>query len=109
MTDFLIEFDEKDRPIRKHRQTSGLFQKFKITADLEEAKRKVAVLILSTKSFTKNIRNLKGPHRLRRRHLEMLGYDVVEVDPVYWNSMFMSEHAMRQTFLESKLYANVAS
>lgn len=36
----------------------------------------------------------------------MLGYDVVEIDPVYWNSMFMSENVVRQNFLETKLYAN---
>ncbi|ODM94844.1 FAST kinase domain-containing protein 1 [Orchesella cincta] len=106
--DFLVEFDEKNRPIKKaRRQPKGFFQKFKGSS--VEIKKKVAVLILNHNAFTKNIRNLRGQYRIRRRHLEILGYDVIEIDPVHWNSMFMSENSVRHNFLESKLYAKVAS
>jgi len=108
--DFLIEFDEKDRPVKKdRRQISGFFQKFRQTQDHElKVRRKVAVLLLSPSCFTRGVRSLKGRFKLRRRHLEMLGYDVIEIDPVYWNSMFMSEQVVRQNFLETKLYANAS-
>lgn len=108
--DFLVEFDEKNRPIRKYRrQPTGFFQKFKQSEEELPVKRKVAVLLLNKSAFTNTNRVLKGPSRLRRRHLEILGYDVVEIDPVYWNSMFMSENVVRQNFLETKLYAKAAS
>lgn len=69
----------------------------------------MAVLILSKSSFTKSTRSIRGQLKLRRRHLEILGYEVIEIDPMYWNSMFMSENSVRHSFLESKLYANASS
>ncbi|CAL8108907.1 unnamed protein product [Orchesella dallaii] len=106
--DFLVEFDEKNRPVKKIRgQPRGFFQKFK--GNSLEIKKKVAVLILTQNAFTKNVRDLRGQFKIRRRHLEILGYDVIEIDPRHWNSMFMSENSVRHNFLESKLYANSAS
>jgi hypothetical protein len=67
---------------------------------------RIAVLLLPTNAFTKNVRSLKGFYKLRTRHLEILGYRVVLVDPQHWNSMYMSEPLAKNDFLENAIFSH---
>lgn len=102
--DFLIEFDEKGRPIKKTPTKRSLFSFKKPELNTEVAE-KVAILVLPERSFTKNVRSLRGYSKLRNRHLEMLGYRVVLVDPLEWNSMYMSIPTVKNDYLEQCIYA----
>lgn len=67
-------------------------------------KRKVAILIFPNTAYTKNIRVLKGGYKMKERHLEILGYKVISIDPKKWNSMAMAEIAEKQKFLENEIF-----
>lgn len=46
---------------------------------------------------------LRGPEVLRERHLEMLGYRVVQVNYNEWNSMYMSVPGAKMNYLKGLL------
>jgi len=64
---------------------------------------RVGILILSPSSFTTNVRSLRGYCHLRKRHLEMLGYRIIQIDPQHWNSMFMTQ-LTRAEYLERVIF-----
>lgn len=66
---------------------------------------RVAILLLKIDSFCQNNRTqIRGPEVLRERHLEMLGYKVVQVNYNEWNSMYMSLPGARQNYLKELLH-----
>ena len=65
---------------------------------------KLAVIVYDYKDYTRGDRRLKGIHVMRRRHLEILGYRVIEIDPVDWNSMRLSEKEAKNDYLQERIY-----
>ena len=54
----------------------------------EEAVEKFAIIVHYPDCYTiAEERRLKGFHKLRRRHLEIEGYRVLEIDPLIWNKL----------------------
>ena len=110
MIDFLIEFDTKGRPIKKRPKRRSIFSFSKSKTDNSSAVEgsnvgeRVAILVLTDQAYSKHVRRLRGFARQKVRHLEMLGYRVILVDPQQWNSMYMSEQAVRNDFLEQCIY-----
>lgn len=64
----------------------------------------MAILLLKIDAFCQNNRNqLRGQEILRERHLEMLGYKVVQVNYSEWNAMYMSVPGAKVTYLKNLL------
>lgn len=66
---------------------------------------KVAILLLKSDSFTGNDENgnLKGSESFRSRHIEMLGFKVLNIKVKDWNSLYMSIKDAKINYLKSLL------
>lgn len=64
----------------------------------------MAILLLKIDAFCQNNRNqLRGREILRQRHLEMLGYRVVQISFNDWNAMYMSLPGAKLNYLKKLL------
>ncbi|XP_041857243.1 FAST kinase domain-containing protein 1, mitochondrial [Melanotaenia boesemani] len=74
-----------------------------IRDELPPGAQRVAVDFLDSKSFCKNSHHMKGEVLLRKRHLEILGYRVVQIPHFEWNSMELSTHDSWKEYLRKKI------
>ncbi|NXG08690.1 FAKD1 protein, partial [Sakesphorus luctuosus] len=66
---------------------------------------RIALEFLDSRAFSKDYsRHLKGEHALKKRHLEMLGYRVVQIPHFEWNSMVLSTKGEQLEYLRQQLY-----
>ncbi|XP_009948836.1 PREDICTED: FAST kinase domain-containing protein 1 [Leptosomus discolor] len=65
---------------------------------------RIALEFLDSKAFSKDSRHLKGEPAVKKRHLEMLGYRVVQIPHFEWNSMVLSTEGEQLEYLRSHLY-----
>ncbi|NXD20263.1 FAKD1 protein, partial [Spelaeornis formosus] len=81
--------------------------------DIKDERRKVlppgaqriALEFLDSKAFSKDYsRHLKGEPAVKKRHLEMLGYRVLQIPHFEWNSMVLSTSGEQLEYLRQQLY-----
>ncbi|NXS92029.1 FAKD1 protein, partial [Jacana jacana] len=65
---------------------------------------RIALEFLDSKAFSKNSHHLKGEPAVKKRHLEMLGYQVVQIPHFEWNSMVLSTKGEQLEYLRKHLY-----
>ncbi|NXE58419.1 FAKD1 protein, partial [Calcarius ornatus] len=66
---------------------------------------RIALELLDSKAFSKDYsRHLKGEPAVKKRHLEMLGYRVVQIPHFEWNSMVLSTRSEQLEYLRQQLY-----
>ncbi|NWH63640.1 FAKD1 protein, partial [Geococcyx californianus] len=65
---------------------------------------RIALEFLDSKAFSKDSRHLKGETAVKKRHLEMLGYRVVQIPHFEWNSMVLSTEGEQVEYLRRHLY-----
>ncbi|NWV39478.1 FAKD1 protein, partial [Grantiella picta] len=66
---------------------------------------RIALEFLDSKAFSKDYsRHLKGEPAVKKRHLEMLGYQVVQIPHFEWNSMVLSTKGEQLEYLRQQLY-----
>ncbi|NWS66615.1 FAKD1 protein, partial [Crotophaga sulcirostris] len=65
---------------------------------------RIALEFLDSKAFSKDSRHLKGETAVKKRHLEMLGYRVVQIPHFEWNSMVLSTKGEQVEYLRRHLY-----
>ncbi|KFZ55871.1 FAST kinase domain-containing protein 1 [Podiceps cristatus] len=65
---------------------------------------RIALELLDSKAFSKNLHHLKGESALKKRHLEMLGYRVVQIPHFEWNSMVLSTKGEQLEYLRKHIY-----
>ncbi|NXQ37310.1 FAKD1 protein, partial [Alaudala cheleensis] len=66
---------------------------------------RIALEFLDSQAFSKDCsRHLKGEPAVKKRHLEMLGYRVVQIPHFEWNSMVMSTKGEQLEYLRQQLY-----
>ncbi|XP_010772779.1 FAST kinase domain-containing protein 1, mitochondrial [Notothenia coriiceps] len=70
---------------------------------------RVAVNFLDSKSFCKNSHHLRGDALMKKRHLEILGYLVVQVPHFEWNSMELSTPNAWKEYLKKNLFGKLSS
>lgn len=70
---------------------------------------RVAVNFLDSKSFCKNSHHLRGNALMTKRHLEILGYLVVQVPHFEWNSMELSTPNAWKEYLKKNLFGQLSS
>ncbi|XP_028289493.1 FAST kinase domain-containing protein 1, mitochondrial [Parambassis ranga] len=72
--------------------------------ELPPGAQRVAVDFLDSKSFCKNSHHIKGETLLRKRHLEILGYRVIQIPHFEWSSMELSTHDAWKEYLKNKIF-----
>ncbi|XP_076603101.1 FAST kinase domain-containing protein 1, mitochondrial [Chaetodon auriga] len=80
-----------------------------IRDELPPGAQRVAVDFLDSKTFCKNSHHIKGEILMRKRHLEILGYRVVQIPHFEWNSMELSTKDAWKEYLKKKLFQELSS
>ncbi|NXD06128.1 FAKD1 protein, partial [Nothocercus nigrocapillus] len=109
--DFECILDENKRPLSYMAQNillgdmEGIHSKcgIKDTA-LPPGAQRIALEFLDPKAFSKDSYHLKGECAVKKRHLEMLGYRVVQIPHFEWNSMVLSTKEAQLEYLKKHLY-----
>ncbi|XP_034550383.1 FAST kinase domain-containing protein 1, mitochondrial [Notolabrus celidotus] len=77
--------------------------------ELPPGAQRVAVDFLDSKLFCKNHHHMKGEALMRKRHLEILGYRVVQIPHFEWNSMELSTQDAWKEYLKKKIFGELSS
>ncbi|KAH8281969.1 hypothetical protein KR054_004538 [Drosophila jambulina] len=92
--DFVIHFDRDRKPIPAPPAEVTMLDR--IT--------KVAILLLKLDSFCENdLTALRGPESMKMKHLEMMGYKVLQINEHDWNSKYMATQGAKEKFLKCLL------
>ncbi|XP_010215781.1 PREDICTED: FAST kinase domain-containing protein 1 [Tinamus guttatus] len=109
--DFECILDKNKRPLSYMSQNillgdmEGIHSKrgIKDTA-LPPGAQRIALEFLDPKAFSKDSHHVKGESAVKKRHLEMLGYRVVQIPHFEWNSMVLSTKEAQLEYLKKHLY-----
>ncbi|XP_040003717.1 FAST kinase domain-containing protein 1, mitochondrial isoform X2 [Xiphias gladius] len=77
--------------------------------ELPPGAQRIAVDFLDSKCFCKNSHHMKGEALMRKRHLEILGYRVVQIPHFEWNSMELSTQDAWKDYLKKKIFRELSS
>ncbi|NXF52095.1 FAKD1 protein, partial [Oceanites oceanicus] len=112
--DFECILDENKKPLSYMAQNIPLddVEGIHLRHDIKDEGRKalppgaqrIALEFLDSKAFSKDSRHLKGEPAVKKRHLEMLGYQVVQIPHFEWNSMVLSTKGEQLEYLRKLLY-----
>ncbi|XP_074515447.1 FAST kinase domain-containing protein 1, mitochondrial [Sebastes fasciatus] len=80
-----------------------------IRDELPPGAQRVAVDFLDSKSFCKNSHHMKGEAMMRKRHLEILGYRVIQIPHFEWNSMELSTPDAWKEYLKKNIFRELSS
>lgn len=72
--------------------------------ELPPGVQRVAIEFVDSKSFCKNSHQMRGEFLMRKRHLEILGYRVVQIPHFEWNSMELSTPDAWRDYLKQKIF-----
>ncbi|XP_078307293.1 FAST kinase domain-containing protein 1, mitochondrial isoform X3 [Panthera onca] len=65
---------------------------------------RIALEFLDSRAFCRNIPHLKGKSAMKKRHLEILGYRVIQIPHFEWNSMALSTKEARMDYLRECIF-----
>ncbi|XP_025784972.1 FAST kinase domain-containing protein 1, mitochondrial [Puma concolor] len=65
---------------------------------------RIALEFLDSRAFCRNIPHLKGKSAMKKRHLEILGYRVIQIPHFEWNSMALSTEEARMDYLRECIF-----
>lgn len=68
---------------------------------------RIALEFLDSKSFCKNSWHMKGEAMMKKRHLEILGYHVLQIPHFEWNSMELSTEDAWKEYLRKKIFSEL--
>ncbi|XP_010072160.1 PREDICTED: FAST kinase domain-containing protein 1 [Pterocles gutturalis] len=112
--DFECILDENKKPLSYMAQNIPLddVEGIHLRRDIKDEARKalppgaqrIALEFLGSKAFSKDSHHLKGEPAVKKRHLEMLGYQVVQIPHFTWNSMVLSTKGEQLEYLRRCLY-----
>ncbi|XP_056145440.1 FAST kinase domain-containing protein 1, mitochondrial [Lampris incognitus] len=80
-----------------------------IMNELPPGAQRIAVEFLDSKLFCKNSHHIKGEPLMKKRHLEILGYHVVQIPHFEWNSMELSTQDAWKEYLKKKIFTQLSS
>ncbi|XP_073701230.1 FAST kinase domain-containing protein 1, mitochondrial [Garra rufa] len=75
--------------------------------ELPPGARRIALDFLDSKSFCKNSWHMKGDAMMKKRHLEILGYHVLQIPHFEWNSMELSTEDAWKEYLRKKIFSEL--
>lgn len=70
---------------------------------------RIALEFLDSKAFCRNIPHIKGKSAMKRQHLEILGYHVIQISQFEWNSMALSTKDAWRDYLREHAFGEVKS
>ncbi|ELW62287.1 FAST kinase domain-containing protein 1 [Tupaia chinensis] len=70
---------------------------------------RIALEFLDSRAFCRNIPHIKGKSAMKKRHLEILGYRVIQIPHFEWNSMALSTKAARMDYLRERVFGEERS
>ncbi|XP_043848444.1 FAST kinase domain-containing protein 1, mitochondrial isoform X2 [Dromiciops gliroides] len=118
IVDFEFILDKKKKPLL-HRSQDVVLNKLPgvhwgpdshdSRSELPPGAQRVALDFLDSRAFCKNIPHLKGRSAMKKRHLEILGYRVIQIPYLEWNSMELSTKDARLEYLREHMFADVKS
>ncbi|XP_044159401.1 LOW QUALITY PROTEIN: FAST kinase domain-containing protein 1, mitochondrial-like [Bufo gargarizans] len=73
---------------------------------LPQGAQRVAIEFLNPVAFCRNSSKIKGLNAMKKRHLEILGYYVVQIPSFEWNSMELGTKDAWINYLRKKIFAN---
>lgn len=107
----VLDKQKKPLPYRGHSVTLGKtlgtdweLNTQRVEASLPPGAERIAFEFLDLKAFCINLPHLKGKSAMKKRHLEILGYHVIQVPYFEWNSMAMSTKAARLDYLKEHIF-----
>lgn len=65
---------------------------------------RIALDFLDLRAFCRNMPHLKGKSAMKKRHLEILGYRVIQIPHFEWNSMALSTKDARMDYLRERIF-----
>ncbi|XP_030864312.1 FAST kinase domain-containing protein 1, mitochondrial isoform X4 [Gorilla gorilla gorilla] len=68
---------------------------------------RIALEFLDSKALCRNIPHMKGKSAMKKRHLEILGYRVIQISQFEWNSMALSTKDARMDYLRECIFGEV--
>uniref|UniRef100_A0A8C6BAF8 FAST kinase domains 1 n=1 Tax=Monodon monoceros TaxID=40151 RepID=A0A8C6BAF8_MONMO len=111
--DFECILDKRKKPIPygSHNTTLGKLPKIHSELNTQIAgsrlppgAEKIALEFLDSRAFCRNIPHLKGKSAMKKRHLEILGYHVIQIPHFEWNSMALSTKNDRMDYLRERIF-----
>ncbi|XP_035302394.1 FAST kinase domain-containing protein 1, mitochondrial isoform X4 [Cricetulus griseus] len=76
----------------------------RVESSLPPESERIALEFLDVRAFCSNIPHLKGKSAMKKRHLEILGYRVIQVPYFEWNSMALSTKDARMDYLREHIF-----
>ncbi|XP_076041019.1 FAST kinase domain-containing protein 1, mitochondrial-like [Oratosquilla oratoria] len=109
LIDFEFMLDSRDKFIlvkdfSNHTQKKGSIKSVRLSST--PGFRRFAVLLRDESSYCINKRQLMGCHQLERRHLEILGYSVIEIPHFKWYSMANANFQDKLSYLRNAIFIN---
>lgn len=104
--EFMLDKDNKPIPYQEQDSVSdNAINKCEGDGQLPEGAQRFAVELLGPKAFCHNT-HLKGQFAMKKRHLEILGYRVIQIPSYEWKSLTMTETENQIQYLREKIYAD---
>ncbi|XP_012381537.2 FAST kinase domain-containing protein 1, mitochondrial isoform X2 [Dasypus novemcinctus] len=113
MIDFEFVLDKRRKPLPygNHSiifgQLPEMHQKSntqKVGSGLPPGAERIALEFLDSRAFCKNIPHLKGKTAMKKRQLEILGYQVIQIPHFEWNSMALSTKDAQMDYLREYIF-----
>ncbi|XP_032148941.1 LOW QUALITY PROTEIN: FAST kinase domain-containing protein 1, mitochondrial [Sapajus apella] len=114
--DFECTLDKKKKPLPygSHNITLGQQPEMPwesnteiVGSRLPPGAERIALEFLDSKAFCRNIPHIKGKSAMKKRHLEILGYRVIQISQFEWNSMALSTKDARMDYLRERIFGEV--
>nr|XP_055164386.1 FAST kinase domain-containing protein 1, mitochondrial isoform X2 [Nyctereutes procyonoides] len=111
--DFECVLDKKKKPLPygSHNITLGKLPEMHwesntqiIGSRLPPGAERIALQFLDSRAFCRNIPHLKGKSAMKKRHLEILGYHIIQIPHFEWNSMALSTKEARMDYLRERIF-----
>ncbi|XP_074071868.1 FAST kinase domain-containing protein 1, mitochondrial-like [Macrotis lagotis] len=116
IVDFECILDKEKKPLPHGSQDEDELPSVLWGPDVHESRsalplgaQRVALEFLDSRAFCKNTTHLKGRSSMKKRHLEILGYRVIQIPHLEWNSMELSTKDAWMEYLRERMFAEVQS
>ncbi|XP_045687367.1 FAST kinase domain-containing protein 1, mitochondrial isoform X3 [Phyllostomus hastatus] len=113
--DFECILDKRKKPLPygSHNTTLGKMPEMhwepntpRVGSRLPPGTERIALEFLDLRAFCKNVPHLKGKSAMKKRHLEILGYRVIQIPHFEWNSMVLSTKGARLDYLRECIFGD---
>ncbi|XP_075036795.1 FAST kinase domain-containing protein 1, mitochondrial [Mixophyes fleayi] len=107
--DFEYILDNNKKPIEYLEQNSEeheLSNPLQENKPLPEGAQRFAVILLNHRTTLKYSSHLKGPYVMMKRHLEILGYHVVQIPFYEWKSKTLESEETQKAYLRKKIFTD---